>query len=477
MKRKDRSLFSKNKKKEALAPEATVPAVEACPPAPETVRVGYALHFPGAPEPMPIVDDRLFLYTAPEGDLVISPQCDVPAMMVLWRDGENWLVHRLCQGKLLCNGFEAVGDIPVLLQSGVCVELVGHCAFTFLEIREPVLPETAPAEEPAPIGVTVPVGGPDIAEELAKTEEAPFDWTPFLPVDDPEPVEMPALEPVADTVLADAPQVAEEIALEEDAFDWTPVPPADEPDPIGVTLPVEEPDPIGETIPIVVPDPIGETLPVAEPEVVGEPVAPFDWTPFLPVDEPEIVPAPVHEMEPEIIPEPVPEMVPVFEEQPVLPEFPASGDPLVAALERLASGDREVLQSLPELLAQKDLYCWGGFNFLGVYLQPIPAVRPADWSGDADALDELGWEPRPGMVIPLFTCEEEAVKRDCPLGAFPSANAPTLFAKFVEMGLDLELDPFGDHPVRVPAAAVRDLSETLGGGAEKFRWIRRTLPW
>ena len=94
-----------------------------------------------------------------------------------------------------------------------------------------------------------------------------------------------------------------------------------------------------------------------------------------------------------------------------------------------------------------------------------------------DALDELGWEPRPGMVTPLFTCEEEAVKRDCPLGAFPSASAPALFAHFAETGLDLELDPFGAHPVKISAAAVCEISQILGGSPGKFRWIRRTLPW
>ena len=157
--------------------------------------------------------------------------------------------------------------------------------------------------------------------------------------------------------------------------------------------------------------------------------------------------------------------------------MPTAEDPLVLAFERLAAGDREALQELPGLLAQKELYCWGGFNFLGVYLQPIPAVRPADWSGDTDALDQLGWEPRPGMVIPVFTCEEEAVKRECPLGAFPSASAPDLFAHFAETGLDLELDPFGAHPVKISAAAVREISQILGGSPGKFRWIRRTLPW
>ena len=168
--------------------------------------------------------------------------------------------------------------------------------------------------------------------------------------------------------------------------------------------------------------------------------------------------------------------VPV-EEAPFLPEPEAADETLVSALERLAAGDRSALQRLPQLLEQAELYCWGGFNFLGIYLQPIPAVRPGDWSGDADALDQVGWEPRPGMVIPVFTCVEEAVKRNCPLGAFPSCSAPGLFARFAEMGLDLEVDPFSDRPVVIPAAAVRDLNEVLGGGMEKIRWIRRTLPW
>jgi hypothetical protein len=173
---------------------------------------------------------------------------------------------------------------------------------------------------------------------------------------------------------------------------------------------------------------------------------------------------------------------PVFDEPapvevPVLSVPATPGDALVLALEQLAAGDWEALQRLPGLLEQVDLYCWGGFNFMGIYIQPIPAVRPADWSGDADSLDALGWEPRPGMVIPVFTREEEAVKRNCPLGAFPSCSAAGLFARFAEMGLDLEVDPFGERPVWVPAGAVRALSEALGGGVEKFRWIRRTLPW
>jgi hypothetical protein len=150
---------------------------------------------------------------------------------------------------------------------------------------------------------------------------------------------------------------------------------------------------------------------------------------------------------------------------------------LALALEELSSGDPAALEKLPALLEQVQLYCWGGFNFMGIYLQPIPAVRPADWTGDPDTLDRLGWEPRPGMVMPLFTCEEEAVKRGCPLGAFPSGTAATLFARFAESGLDLEVDPFGGKPLWIPAGAVRALSETLGGGADKIRWIRRTLPW
>ena len=314
-------------------------------------------------------------------------------------------------------------------------------------------------------------------------EEAPFDWTPFLPVDEPDPI--------GETVPVEIPAVAEELpAVEEAPFDWTPFLPVDEPDPIGETVPMEKPDIVEElpaapeapfewkpVLPAEEPDPTGETVLVAEPAA-----APFDWTPFLPVDEPDPTgetvlveePAPVEE--PAAVEEPVLEG-PVFVEMPVLREQPASGDPLMSALERLAAGDREVLQTLPDLLAQKELYCWGGFNFLGVYLQPIPAARPADWSGDADALDQVGWEPRPGMVIPVFTCEEEAVKRNCPLGAFPSCSAPGLFAHFAETGLDLEVDPFGMHPARIPAAAVRQLSGILGGSPEKFRWIRRTLPW
>ena len=564
MKRKERSFFSKRRKDEA-------PAIEAMPFAPEaqpvaTVRVGQALLFAGAPEAMPIVDDQLFLYMGPQGGLAIGPQCEVPPMLVLWREGDNWLVRRLCQGTLLCNGFETMGDSPILLQDGVRMELVGVCAFTFQEIREPAPVAEEPAVIPEPVPATAPAAAeePETAPEPVGEEKSPFDWTPFFPVEepetvaepipatvpaftpDPEPVAepgpipetvpaaepevapepipaedpevmaIPATEPMAleepETIaepepaaepepVAEAPvekpDIAAELALAEEApFEWKPCymddEPETDPDPVRETepeivaepIPVAEPEIVGEAVAALVPEVVEEPVPVTEPEPVAEAApeedpdvtamlvrteeAPFDWKPYDFAGEEDIVPDPVHEMEPERIP-----VEPVTEELPVQ----VSCDPLVAALERLAAGDPEALQELPGLLAQKDLYCWGGFNFLGVYLQPIPAVRPADWSGDADALDDLGWEPRPGMVIPVFTCEEEAVKRDCPLGAFPSAAAPALFAHFAETGLDLELDPFGTHPVRIPAAAVRELSETLGGSPEKFRWIRRTLPW
>ena len=217
---------------------------------------------------------------------------------------------------------------------------------------------------------------------------------------------------------------------------------------------------------------------VWQPALTDEPA--FDWTPFLPTDEPEV---PVPAAEPEVIEEPIPveapEVIgePVSVAAPVPPEPATPREALVLALEELSSGDPEALGKLPALLEPVELYCWGGFNFLGVYLQPIPAVRPADWTGDADTLDELGWEPHPGMVMPLFTCEEEAVKRGCPLGAFPSGSAAGIFTRLAETGLDLEVDPFGEKPLWIPAGAVRALSETLGGGADKIRWIRRTLPW
>ena len=389
MKRNDR-FFSRSRKNEPPVTEGAPMIPEA--PVAETVVVGHALLFAGAPEPMPIVDEQLYLSIPPQGGLVISPQCVGAPMLVIWKSGEDWLVRRLCRERLLCNGFETPDDSPILLWDGICLELVGVSAFTFLALRGPVTKEPAVQEAP-------------VAEEPAPEEAPPFDWTPFLPMDDEEPV--PQAEP----------ETAEEL------------------------------------------------IPVTEPEVTEEPV---------PAEEPEVTEEPVPLEEPEVTEEPVPVEAP---EAPAL-SYPATPrEALVLTMEQLAAGDREAIQTLPGLLEQVDLYCWGGFNFLGVYLQPIPAVRPADWSGDADTLDQLGWEPHPGMVIPVFTCEEEAVKRSCPLGAFPSCSAAGLFARFAEMGLDLELDPFGERPVWVPAGAVRALSEALGGGPEKFRWIRRTLPW
>ena len=464
MKRREHSFFSKNKKKAAPAPLAE-------PRSPEAVRMDCALLFDGAPEPMPLVDDQLFLYMAPQGGLSIGPQCTSAPMLVLWREGMDWLVRRLGQETLLFNGVETQGDSPILLQDGSRMELVGVCAFTFMKICLPapvldqdasipeetpeVTPDPIPAtcpgtdEEPVPVAepepevVEVPAEKPDIARELALAEEAPFDWKPCFLEDEPEAVEAPV------------PEITEEPA------------PAEEPEMPEAPIPAAEPEMPEE--PEVIEGPVPETPEEPVPVVAEAPA--FDWKPYDFPEVADIVPDPVHELEPETISEPVPVMVP--EETPV----PTAEDPLVLAFERLAAGDREALQELPGLLAQKDLYCWGGFNFLGVYLQPIPAVRPADWSGDTDALDQLGWEPRPGMVIPVFTCEEEAVKRECPLGAFPSASAPDLFAHFAETGLDLELDPFGAHPVKISAAAVREISQILGGSPEKFRWIRRTLPW
>ena len=501
MKRKDR-LFSRSRNKEEPVVREMPTTPEA--PAAETVVVGHALLFEGAPEPMRLVDEQLFLSVPPQGGLVISPECAGTPLLVIWKNAEDWLIRRLCQEKLLYNGFETVGDEPILLWAGARLELVGVSAFTFLELREPVVKEPpvaeetampafvwepAPVEEPAAVEAPVPEAEPETAQapapeaepeapaepeavaEPAPEEEAPFDWTPFLLLDDdtfvpqaePVPVEEP--EVAEEPVPAELPEVVEEpVPAEEPPFDWIPFLPTEEEAVAAQTEPVpaEEPEVTEEPVPAEEPEVVEEPVPVEVPAPVEEPV---------PVE----VPAPVEEPVPVEVPAPVEE--PVFAEPPVLSEPASPREALVSALEQLAAGDRETLQILPGLLEQVDLYCWGGFNFLGVYIQPIPAVRPADWSGDADTLDELGWEPHPGMVIPVFTCEEEAVKRGCPLGAFPSAGAPGLFARFAEMGLDLELDPFGERPVWVPAGAVRALSEVLGSGAEKIRWIRRTLPW
>ena len=466
-------------------PEALVES-----PAVEKASVSYSLFFDGATDRMPIVDDQLFLCAPPQGGLIISPQCVGTPLLVIWKSGADWLVQRLCQSPLLYNGFETMGDAPILLQNGVRLELVGVSAFTFLEVMEQ--PSAVPVTETAP--------EPEISEEPVPAQE---------PEINEEPVPEEAPEVIEETVPAEeAAATAEEPAFvwapapsEEPAFDWAPFlpeepeAPAQEPEAAEEPASEEEPEVVKEAAPVE-----EAAVPEEEPAFVWAPVPSeepaFDWAPFLPEEpevpaqEPETAEEPVPEEVPEVIEEavsveeaaapeeePVPAQEPPVEEIPVQPEPVSPREALVLALEQLASGDWEALQRIPGLLEQVDLYCWGGFNFQGIYLQPIPGVRGADWSGDADSLDQLGWEPRPGMVIPVFTCEAEAVKRSCPLGAFPSCSAAGLFARFAEMGLDLEVDPFGERPVWVPAGAVRALSEALGGGVEKFRWIRRTLPW
>ena len=113
MKRNDR-FFSRSRKKDTPVSQempvtAEAPAVEMPAPAAETVVVGHALLFTGAPEAMPIVDDQLFLSVPPQGGLVISPQCVGEPLLVIWKSGEDWLARRLWQGKLLLNGIETVG--------------------------------------------------------------------------------------------------------------------------------------------------------------------------------------------------------------------------------------------------------------------------------------------------------------------------------------------------------------------------------
>ena len=218
MKKKDRSLFSKRRKDESPAAEAMTFAPETRPAAPDTVRVGQSLLFAGATEAMPIVDDQLYLYMGPQGGLAIGPQFTGAPMLSIWREGENWLARRLCQGRLLCNGAETWGDSPVLLQDGVRMELVGVCAFTFQEDRKPApvvepvvdeeppfewkpfnydeepIPEAKPAVMPIPATEPAPVEKPDIDAELTMTEEAPFAWKPFDFAEEPAP----AVEPVVD---------------------------------------------------------------------------------------------------------------------------------------------------------------------------------------------------------------------------------------------------------------------------------------
>jgi hypothetical protein len=77
-------------------------------------------------------------------------------------------------------------------------------------------------EEPVPV-----------AEPEVTAEPAPFDWTPFFPTDEPDPI--------GETVPMEKPTVAEEVPAAPAApFEWKPILP-EEPDPIGETVPVEKP--------------------------------------------------------------------------------------------------------------------------------------------------------------------------------------------------------------------------------------------